>query len=1225
MKFITSTDLKQWADTKECQQLLPELVRKLIVASVKSIDRLSFPSGDATSLSGWDGVVFCDEKIDIVPKGISLWECGATKNRQGKINHDFGVRENDPLGYDKTTSTFVLVTPRVWKKSDDWIKEHQKDWKQVVVYTAVELEDWIEKHPSVGMWLAEKRRILPSGGYQLPETYWCRWAQGKNYIMPYEIVLSGRGDVSKQIIGACENSQSLIIRALTQSEGIAFTIASIITSNGADKLKERLIVVTEKNAFNDLVEHYDNLVLLTTITDSINYAINKGHTVIVASTPADQLNNAVTLPIIEREGFVNALTKIGFDKANARIIAQDTARDINVFRRREGVVVDKPNWVDSFYDLLPAILAGKWMNNNEGDRLLLEKLSGIKYDEYEEKLNAQLLVEDTPLIFVGNMWRIRSPYEAIEYAQNRLTSSSLNNFLEVCKSLIQDDDPEAVDKLNDDVFQLRQNKQKYSHTIKEGVYQNLCLMSIVDNTTEGNLSQWVDNTLTVLYKDWDLSRLLSNRHIITLLAEASPRCFVNFIENISDDILSEVFIPRKQTPSISGWNVNYTEVLCALDMLAWDKEYLMQVTTLLLKLSEYENESNYANKPINSLKNIYRFVSPQTLVPFEDRLKILRLCASKYRKGVFELCLMICKSLQRGILDTNHCYRWRLFGELKTPIIDNRVTVEELNGIVYLMLQCCGFSISEITELITLSFNNFMNCCRSIVIDEIKKHIAYCNDNEIIIETLRKGIHRQKLYQDATWTLPKEELKIYENLLNDIEPQDLLHKKAWLFEFAHVIIPHKHNKGENYKKERQELLAVRSNTLKDIVKNYGKQGIWDFMKMVKCPESMSESLVLLYGDSLIDEICEKYKTKELTESITRSYLYCLYYKDRKKYKKIIKPIVESDNELVITLYAPGYIRDLADLASGLNDNIKRIYWESVNVSFMELDNAEEVVRKIIIYNRYSDAIDIIYHNKDRIKLTDLEIAQIIYGYVTCGSKRISQFDSYHIKSLLEDLDKSDDPEVIRVLLIVEFYLFRLLEHDMDLGNTRFMKELTHDPCLMIELIKAASNLGKDDTGFVAENAFHIINSGCRTQFCLNEKGEVDEDMLNQYIKQLYVWGEKDHKEHMINCVVGDILGNIPRDDDYPPQYLCELVEQLANDTVDAHINMSIYNSRGVIVRSPHEGGIKERQIVSQLNKYREKTMLLYPRMTKIFDGLIKEYNQEAMWEDNRSYISDLEN
>ena len=55
MEVITSTHLKQWADTKECQSLLPELMRRLICASVKQLNRLSFPSGDAVHMPEWAG------------------------------------------------------------------------------------------------------------------------------------------------------------------------------------------------------------------------------------------------------------------------------------------------------------------------------------------------------------------------------------------------------------------------------------------------------------------------------------------------------------------------------------------------------------------------------------------------------------------------------------------------------------------------------------------------------------------------------------------------------------------------------------------------------------------------------------------------------------------------------------------------------------------------------------------------------------------------------------------------------------------------------------------------------------------------------------------------------------------------------------------------------------------------------------------------------------------
>ena len=63
MKWITSTDLKQWADTRDSQGLLPELITRLIRATSKDVNTMKFPCGDAIHLSGWDGVLDSIERI----------------------------------------------------------------------------------------------------------------------------------------------------------------------------------------------------------------------------------------------------------------------------------------------------------------------------------------------------------------------------------------------------------------------------------------------------------------------------------------------------------------------------------------------------------------------------------------------------------------------------------------------------------------------------------------------------------------------------------------------------------------------------------------------------------------------------------------------------------------------------------------------------------------------------------------------------------------------------------------------------------------------------------------------------------------------------------------------------------------------------------------------------------------------------------------------------------
>ncbi len=97
----------------------------------------------------------------------------------------------------------------------------------------------------------------------------------------------------------------------------------------------------------------------------------------------------------------------------------------------------------------------------------------------------------------------------------------------------------------------------------------------------------------------------------------------------------------------SGTEIYYSELLFALEALAWDEQYLFDTTDILMYLCSYRNDSNYANKPINTLLSIYRFGLPQTYAPFETRLEILKSCATKHPKNhIITMCIAAKRTLR---------------------------------------------------------------------------------------------------------------------------------------------------------------------------------------------------------------------------------------------------------------------------------------------------------------------------------------------------------------------------------------------------------------------------------------------------------------------------------------------------------------------------------------------------------------------------------------------------
>ncbi len=127
MKWIDSHDLdKIWAGRRDCQETLPLLVRKLIRATSNSIQSIKFPAGENVLIRGWDGILEVTKETEYLPIGLSLWEFGASKNPKGKADDDYQKRTKNSLGYNPAESTFIFVTPRLWKNGEDWANEKKK-------------------------------------------------------------------------------------------------------------------------------------------------------------------------------------------------------------------------------------------------------------------------------------------------------------------------------------------------------------------------------------------------------------------------------------------------------------------------------------------------------------------------------------------------------------------------------------------------------------------------------------------------------------------------------------------------------------------------------------------------------------------------------------------------------------------------------------------------------------------------------------------------------------------------------------------------------------------------------------------------------------------------------------------------------------------------------------------------------------------------------------------
>ncbi len=146
MSLFDASEIDKWADKPEATYKLPELIRRLVMATVPTLSLLDMPSGSSVWLPGWDGLIEVKKGNAWVPDDASAWELSTDKRVTNKANEDYEKRTADPQGVDMSTTTFVFVTPRRWTAKRKWVRERRAEgkWAKVRAYDAEDLVAWLE-------------------------------------------------------------------------------------------------------------------------------------------------------------------------------------------------------------------------------------------------------------------------------------------------------------------------------------------------------------------------------------------------------------------------------------------------------------------------------------------------------------------------------------------------------------------------------------------------------------------------------------------------------------------------------------------------------------------------------------------------------------------------------------------------------------------------------------------------------------------------------------------------------------------------------------------------------------------------------------------------------------------------------------------------------------------------------------------------------------------------
>lgn len=1265
MKWITATNLELWAERKDSEGKLPELLRRLITASINRIDNIHFPSGESTNRPGWDGYLYCGKGAPLfVPDGTSVWEMSTQKDVPGKAIYDFNKRSDAtahplPAGFEYASTTYIAVTLRRWPERKEKIGRSRagfiensrsiKKWLDIKVVDADDLELWLERCPSVAAWLAREGvgRIPPT--VQSLDESWHFWQHLSDPPLSEAFLLVEREKEMAFLIESLAQPAKIIhIKADSLNEAQAFMIAAVQSLPPEDLSRlfilSRAILVKDEQTALQLPKGDNQFIVI--VRDNAKKCAGglaaNGHTVVVPLGNADREKPPdIILRRPSRTGFAKGLQSLGIDPAQTEVLARQCGCSVTVFQRRKpSSTKELPPWVtnDNLRLLIPAIFAGGWTEKSDADKRIISNLSDKTYDTYVEALHELLSVDEPPIARVGDVWTLAAPADAFTLSEHLITPQDLIRLEKSVIDVFSEIDPSLNLEASERLFaNLHGTTLRHSSWLRDGLSQTLLLIGVIGNrlTFPNGIDQqtFVNRLIQQLPGLSSDSRLLvSLRDQLPVLMEAAPGPFVEALEALlqGDERIAQNIFTDKDS-SLFG-DCRHAGILWALEVLAWDPEWLPRTCLVLARLAEIDPGGTYSNRPIRSLREIFLPWHPGTNATLNERLQAIDLVIRHFPSVGWHLISSLFPS-SHDISSPTQKPIWRESGLSQREVLTQKVVFETYDGIITRALELVKHD-SDRWKIIIDNLSDFSPDNRAKVYELLESICTELSESAkaVLWNLLRDHVNKHLAFQDAQWALPESELVRAEKLMSSLEPSDARQKYKWLFDEYFPDLPMRTSDHDAFS---SELNKLRKQAVGEIIRQYGISELLHFIETIAFPGMIAGAVIEHSTD--IDQLLDIVESSMELGQYNKVFAKCLSSQALEKYgeeweNKLLSRanLKKWSDEAIATLLLdwPDDMETFARIAA-LGENIDRLYWfhRLPWIRNKSHDICTFAVSKLISVGRALEAIGLSDDcSKELESVLLLNVLDNALLEIDSSAKPLQGID-YHIEQILTMLKSRTDisrEDVARreysyLPLLVRYGVRKdLVLHDIFASDPNFFVEV------LCDVYKPATgepeeNLDKNRK-LRAEYGYKLLNSW-KVVPGTSADGALDADILINWVKKVRELASQKDRADIADQVIGKLLayaGIDPEDGAWPHKAVRELLEELASTQIERGISIEQFNKRGVFSKAMFEGGNQERELAEQWRQWANTVGSRWHRTFSLLNAVAADWESYAKREDERA-------
>ena len=1247
-ELVSALDLDQWADSLASRSVLPRLVRRLILANA-AVTQIAMRAGEGTGLPGWDGLVEATVGDPHVPLGTSRWEISTGARPIEKAQENYAKRTTEPQDVDPASTTFIFVTPRLWSGRDVWKTDRQSEgrWADVRAYDADDLETWLERTPSVHIWISELLGRDPRD-VKTVDSWWECWTTQTVPPLTRSFLLAGRDDFAtslKDSIRGPDNLTSVVVHS--REEAVACTVAALLDpADELEGLSARSLVVSGSSAWDRIIDSTTPLILIPTIDDvDVSAALAKGHHVIApVADRMRQRGSGISAAPLDRQSAADALESVGVSRDVARRYAGQARRSMMSLRRTIAVspLVRKPTWAEApgSGHVVPVILAGAWIDDQAGDRQAIQDMTGRQYADIESELAAWSTEEDAPTRRSGRQWQVVAKDDGWDLVSSFVTQTDIDRFLLTAIATLRETDP-ALDLEPDRRFMaaVLGAQRTHSNVLREALADSAAFLGGYvagaplqpGGTGEQLAARMVHGVLDGVNADPTSEMWSSLTDVLPLLAEAAPDIFLTAVEGgLTGDPppLSSLF--PAEIPSGFGSSSLHVGLIWALQNLCWSPDYLSRAAAALARIAPLDQGNRSGPHPAAALAQALNLFLPQTAVPLERRLAVIDGLRRRHPDAAWDLMRSILPS-DFGMLDYAHTPRWRTWHRGVSNEINHADVGSGTAELVTRMLVDVQTKPQRWVQFIDHMYS-LPAGERDRILEALEGLSAAdfeAPERTTAWHALMALVEQHRRFPDAQWTMPAAVTDRIQAVSHQFAPDSLVDLSVDLFDH------HPYLAGvdmDDYPVYDDALRSARNTAASAVLETGGLEQLLELGRKVVLPGLVGFELAALGPTSDVEEQLLSHLAGTGSDGVV-ALGYAAAKAETEGLDWVKNELDGSDAwtpaQRAQLLLAPRTNLAVLDLVSMQAADTREEFWGRINPRFAESNAQAAIAHELIDRGRPWLAGDVlagvVTDGAVQALGVDVDMVQSALLAGALGSSEdIGQIAmlAWEAGQLLDFLERSESDPVIRAR--IEFLLLPLLQHTRP--ARALSRALQDEPSLFVELVSYVSGPEGEPPEEVTEQRRAIAMAGYNalrawhTPPGVGDDGVVDKARLQTWITEARRQLVDAKREALGDSLIGQVLSYLPADPDglWPAHTLRELIEEVASPEFESGIENGRFNARGVHSRDIKAGGAPERALANAHRDWARRVADECPRTAAMLRRIAGNDEEWARHQDEQS-------